>query len=157
MLDRVDEAILKLLEKDARLSFNELAQAIGLSKTPSWARVNALERDKVITAYRAEIDPRRLGLELHAFVQVTITAAKHTDFEAAVVRHGSILECYATAGQGDYLLHVLVPGIAALDDLLRGEISRMPGVQRATTTVGMKTIKHRGLITDCVRQAAAKR
>lgn len=157
MLDAKDEAILRLLEKDGRLSFNGLAQEIGLSKTPSWSRVNALEREKIITAYRAEIDPARLGLELHAFVQVTITAARHTDFEAAVVRHGSILECYTTAGQGDYLLHVLVPGIGALDDLLRREISRMPGVQRATTTVGMKTIKHRGLIMDCVRQAAAKR
>jgi Lrp/AsnC family leucine-responsive transcriptional regulator len=157
MLDRVDEAILRLLEKDGRLSFNSLGQEIGLSKTPSWTRVNALERDKVITAYRAEIDPAQLGLQLHAFVQVTITAARHADFEAAVLRHGSVLECYTTAGQADYLLHVLVPGIAELDELLRGEISRMPGVQRGTTTVGMKTIKHRGLIMDCVRPATAKR
>ena len=129
MVDRVDEAILRLLEKDGRLSFNSLGQEVGLSKTPSWTRVNALERNKVITAYRAEIDPAALGLQLHAFVQVTITAAR----------------------QADYLLHVLVAGIAELDELLRGEINRMPGVQRGTTTVGMKTIKHRGLIMDCVR------
>ncbi len=157
MLDRVDEAILRLLEKDGRLSFNALAQEIGLSKTPSWSRVNTLERNQVITAYRAEIDPARLGLELHAFVQVTISASRHADFEAAVLRDGSILECYTTAGQADYLLHVLVPGIAELDELLRGEISRMPGVQRITTTVGMKTIKHRGRIMDCVRPGAQKR
>jgi Lrp/AsnC family leucine-responsive transcriptional regulator len=157
MLDRVDEAILRLLEKDGRLSFNSLGQEVGLSKTPSWSRVNALERDKVITAYRAEIDPTRLGLQLHAFVQVTINASKHAEFEGAVNRHGSILECYTTAGQADYLLHVLVPGIADLDELLRNEIPRMPGVQRGTTTVAMKTIKHRGLIMDCVRSNSAKR
>ncbi|MBX5463896.1 MAG: Lrp/AsnC family transcriptional regulator [Steroidobacteraceae bacterium] len=151
MVDRVDEAILRLLEKDGRLSFNSLGQQVGLSKTPTWARVNALERDKVITAYRAEIDPARLGLQLHAFVQVTINASRHADFEAAVLRHGSILECYTTAGQADYLLHVLVPGIAELDELLRNDISRMPGVQRETSTVAMKTIKHRGLIMDCIR------
>jgi Lrp/AsnC family leucine-responsive transcriptional regulator len=154
MIDRIDEAILRLMERDGRLSFNALAQEIGLSKTPSWTRVNALERDKVITAYRAEIDPARLGLQLHAFVQVTINPARHADFEAAVLRHGSLLECYTTAGQADYLVHVLVPGIAELDELLRTELSRMPGVQRVTTTVGMKTIKHRGLIMDCVRHAA---
>jgi Lrp/AsnC family transcriptional regulator, leucine-responsive regulatory protein len=157
MLDRVDEAILRLLEKDGRLSFNSLGQEVGLSKTPSWTRVNALEREKVITAYRAEIDPARLGLQLHAFVQVTINAAKHADFEAAVNRHGSVLECYTIAGQADYLLHVLVAGIAELDELLRNEITRMPGVQRGTTTVAMKTIKHRGLIMDCVKSGNAKR
>lgn len=157
MLDRVDEAILRLLEKDGRLSFNSLGQEVGLSKTPSWSRVNTLERDKVITAYRAEIDPARLGLELHAFVQVSINTAKHVEFEAAVNRHGSILECYSTAGEADYLLHVLVPGIADLDELLRNDISRMPGVQRETTTVAMKTIKHRGLIMDCVKPSATKR
>jgi Lrp/AsnC family leucine-responsive transcriptional regulator len=156
MIDRVDEAILRLLEKDGRLSFSSLGQQIGLSKTPSWARVNALERNKVITAYRAEIDPAKLGLQMHAFVQVTINAARHADFEAAVLRHGSILECYTTAGQADYLLHVLVPGIAELDDLLRNEISRMPGVQRETSIVAMKTIKHRGLIMDCIRSPAKR-
>jgi len=148
-LHPTDAAILKVLEKDARVSFNDLAEKVGLSKTPSWARVRELERRKVITGYRAQIDPARVGLELHAFVQVTITATRHADFESAVLRHKSVLECYTTAGQADYLLHILVPGIAALDELLRSEVSRMPGVQRLTTTVGMKTIKHGGSIMEC--------
>ena len=149
MPDRSDDAILRILEKDGRLSFNSLAEQIGLSKTPTWARVQSLEKRKVITGYRAEIDPVALGLELHAFVQVTITATRHADFETAVLRHPSIIECYTTAGQGDYLLHVLVPGIAALDDMLRVDIARMPGVQRQTTTIGMKTIKRGASIVEC--------
>jgi Lrp/AsnC family leucine-responsive transcriptional regulator len=149
MLDPIDVTILKALESDGRLSFSDLADEIGLSKTPSWARVRELEKQKVITGYRAQIDPARVGLELHAFVQVTITATRHTDFEAAVLRHKSVLECYTIAGQADYILHLLVPGISALDGLLRTEISRMPGVQRLQTTVGMKTIKQRGSIMEC--------
>jgi Lrp/AsnC family transcriptional regulator, leucine-responsive regulatory protein len=149
MADRTDDTILRILEKDGRLSFNSLAEQIGLSKTPTWARVQNLERKKVITGYRAEIDPVAMGLELHAFVQVTITGSRYADFEAAVLRHPSILECYTTAGQGDYLLHVLVAGIAALDDLLRMDIARMPGVQRQTTTIGMKTIKRNASIVEC--------
>jgi Lrp/AsnC family transcriptional regulator, leucine-responsive regulatory protein len=148
-LDETDRRILKLLEAEARLSFTELAERAGLSKTPVWARVRELERRHVITAYRAEIDPARVGLELHAFVQVTITAAKNAAFEQAALAHPAVIECYTTAGQGDYLLHVLVPGIAALDELLRADVARMPGVQRLTTTVGMKTIKHRGSIMEC--------
>jgi len=65
------------------------------------------------------------------------------------MKHKSVIECYTTAGQADYLLHILVPGIAALDELLRTEVSRMPGVQRLITTVGMKTIKQRGSIMTC--------
>jgi Lrp/AsnC family leucine-responsive transcriptional regulator len=151
MLDPIDEKILRVLEKDARVSFNELAEQVGLSKTPSWARVRELERQKIITAYRAEIDPARVGLALHAFVQVTISGPKAGEFERAIVHHPSVLECYTTAGQGDYLLHILVPGIEALDTLLREEISRMPGVERLVTTVGMKTIKDRGLIMECAK------
>jgi len=151
MLDPIDEKILRVLEKDARVSFNELAEQVGLSKTPSWARVRELERQKIITAYRAEIDPARVGLGLHAFVQVTILGPKAGEFEQAIVAHRSVLECYTTAGQGDYLLHILVPGIEALDTLLREEISRMPGVERLVTTVGMKTIKERGRIMECAR------
>lgn len=149
MLDPIDLTLLKTLEGDARISFNALAEEVGLSKTPSWARVRELERQKVITGYRAEIDPARVGLELHAFVQVTITATRHADFESAVLRHKSVLECYTTAGQADYMLHVLVSGITALDELLRKDISRLPGVQQLVTTVGMKTIKHRGSIMEC--------
>jgi Lrp/AsnC family leucine-responsive transcriptional regulator len=149
MSDRADDAILRILEKDGRMSFNSLAEQIGLSKTPTWARVQNLEKKKVITGYRAEIDPLAMGLELHAFVQVTITATRHADFEAAVLRHPSVIECYTTAGQGDYLLHVLVPGISALDEILRVDIARMPGVQRLTTTIGMKTIKRGASIVEC--------
>jgi Lrp/AsnC family leucine-responsive transcriptional regulator len=149
MLDKTDRAILEALERDARLSFAQLADAVGLSKTPCWARVRDLERSKVIAGYRADIEPSRVGLELHAFVQATVEARRHADFEAAVARHRSVLECYTTAGQGDYLLHVLVSGITALDELLRNEISRMPGVQRLVTTVGMKAIKSRASIMEC--------
>jgi Lrp/AsnC family transcriptional regulator, leucine-responsive regulatory protein len=149
VLSPTDAALLVALENDARMSFNDLAQEVGLSKTPCWARVRELERRKVITAYRAQIDPAHVGLELHAFVQVTITATRHTDFENAVLKHRSVLECYTTAGQADYMLHVLVAGIQALDELLRHEISRMPGVQRLVTTVGMRTIKQRGSIMEC--------
>ncbi len=154
MSDRADDAILRILEKDGRLSFNSLAERIGLSKTPTWARVQNLEKKKVITGYRAEIDPVAIGLTLHAFVQVTIMGSRHTEFEAAVLRHPSVIECYTTAGQGDYLLHVLVPSIAALDEILRADIARMPGVQRLTTTIGMKTIKRNASIVECAARAA---
>lgn len=151
MLSKTETALLRALENDARLSFAELGEKVGLSKTPCWSRVQELEKLGVIKGYRAEIDPASLGLQIHAFVQATIDSTKHTEFEAAIQRHPSVLQCFATAGDGDYLIQVLVPGIADLDALLRTEISRLPGVQRIVTTVCVKTIKHRTSIVDCVR------
>ncbi|MFO7277118.1 MAG: Lrp/AsnC family transcriptional regulator [Pseudomonadota bacterium] len=151
MFDRVDTALLRSLEQDGRQSFAELGRQVGLSKTPCWQRVQALERAGVIRGYHAELDPQKLGLQVHAFVHATIDATKHDEFEAAVMRHPSILQCFTTAGEADYLLHVLVPDISALDTLLREGIARMPGVQRSVTTVCLKTIKRRSAISDCLR------
>lgn len=144
-----DVAILAHLERDGRLSYADLGERIGLSKSPTWSRVRALEARGAITGYRAVVDPAAIGLDIHAFVQVTIRSTMSRDFEHAVVRHASVLECYTTAGQADYLLHVLVPNVAALDTLLRNDLSRMPGVEHVSTTVGMKTIKTRGYVTEC--------
>ncbi|HEY6483909.1 MAG TPA: Lrp/AsnC family transcriptional regulator [Steroidobacteraceae bacterium] len=151
-MDKIDHKILTLLENDARLSFAELGVRIGLSKTPCWHRVRELERRGVISGYGAQIDAGQLGLNVQAFVQVTINSARHDEFESAVLRQPAILQCFATAGQADYLMHVLVAGISELDGLLRREISRMPGVQRIETTVCMKTIKPRAPVTGCLAQ-----
>ncbi len=150
-MDKIDREIVRCLEEDARLSFADLGQKVGLSKTPCWQRVRELERQGLIRGYRAELDAERLGLRVHAFVYVSIDSARHTDFETAAATHPAVLQCYATAGQADYLIHVLVSEIAELDQLLRMHISRMPGVQRIESTVCMKTIKPRSPLTGCLR------
>lgn len=133
------------------MSFAELGTRVGLSKTPCWQRVRELERRGLIRGYRTELDAESLGLRVHAFVHVTINAAQHAEFEAAAANHPAVLQCFTTAGQADYLMHVLVAEISQLDQLLRMEIRRMPGVQKLETTVCMKTIKLRAPLTGCLR------
>ena len=150
-MDKIDRRLLTSLEEDARQSFAELGEQVGLSKTPCWQRVRELERTGVIRGYRAEIDSARLGLKVEAFVYVTLSSVQHAEFEAAVLQHPAVLQCFTTAGHADYIMHVLVSGIEELDSLLRMEISQMPGVQRIETTVCLKTIKHRAPLTGCLR------
>lgn len=154
-LDRIERALLEALEDDARLSYAELGERVGLSKSPCWSRVQDLQRRGVITGYRAQIDPAAVGLALHALVEVSIDSALHEQFEAAVNLNPAVIECYTTAGQADYVLHVLVPGISELDELLRARISRLPGVQRLESTVCMKIIKPRSQIMGCLQQLGA--
>lgn len=150
-LDKIDREIVRLIEEDARISFAELGQKVGLSKTPCWQRVRDLERQGLIRGYRTELDAESLGLRVHAFVHVTINSSHHAEFETAAASHPSVLQCFTTAGQADYLMHVLVGDVAQLDQLLRMEIRRMPGVQKLETTVCMKTIKPRAPLTGCLR------
>lgn len=146
-MDRFDHAILAEMEADARQSFGAIAERVGLSKTPCWTRVQALERSGAITGYRATVDPHALGLKLNAYVQVTIDFGMHEAFERAVIAHAAILDCYTIAGPGDYLLHVITADIERLDTLLREELCMLPGVNRFSTTICMKKIKHTASIT----------
>jgi len=74
-MDKIDRQIVTLLEQDARQSFADLGQQVGLSKTPCWHRVRDLERSGVIKGYRAEIDSAQLGLQVHAFVHAPSSRA----------------------------------------------------------------------------------
>lgn len=145
-LDRFDWSILKSLEADGRQTFSALAEEVGLSKTPCWSRVQALEQAGTIRGYKAVIDERSIGLDLVALCEVQVQFSSHPAFEDAVKAHPAILECYTTAGEADYLLRVATSGVERLDLLLREELSQLPGVVRFATTICLKRIKESGLI-----------
>ncbi len=155
-MDNTDLAILAALERDGRLSFSELADRVGLSKTPCWTRVQTLEKDGVIRGYHAEIDPDSLSLGISAYVQIIIDSSKREEFEAAVLAQPSIIECSTAAGEADYMLNVICKDVLELDDLLRYNISIMPGVQRSVTIMCLRKIKTRSPITDAVRMRPRK-
>ena len=117
-MDAYDRKIVRLLEQDARMSFADLAQEVGLSKTPCWKRVKALEESGVIRRYVTQVDPAKLGLGLEALVQVSIQSEDYERFENEVVKHPLIRRCLATTGEADYLLHVMAENMAELDALL---------------------------------------
>jgi len=153
VLTRLDLAILSRLESDGRLSYAEIGEGVGLSKSSCWKRVQTLEESGAILGYRALVDPSALGLETVAFVSVIVDFDRHAEFEQAAIRHRAILACHATIGEADYLMQVITPSMADLDHFLRQELWRLPGVQRFNTTMAMRTIKRDGLITDA-RSAA---
>lgn len=150
VLQKLDFTILARLEADARLSYAELGDAVGLSKSACWKRVQALEAAGAIRGYRALIDPAALGLSTVAFIAVTVAFDRHDAFERAVTGHRLILACHATIGEADYLLQAITPSMAELDHFLREELWRLPGVQRFTTTMAMRTIKTDGPLTGAV-------
>lgn len=156
-MDRIDQKILAELEVDGRLSFAELSDRVGLSKSPCWSRVRELEASAAIQGFGAQINPAAIGLAVQCYAYVRIRLDAHAAFEEAAVAHPAIIECHTTAGDSDYLVRIYARSIEHLDELLRHELSKLPGVHRLSTSICLKTIKSRAPLTSWAQLSQVKR
>ncbi|GHG91686.1 Lrp/AsnC family transcriptional regulator [Pseudodonghicola xiamenensis] len=148
-LDRFDRAILSVLAEEGRLSIADLARRIGLSKSPTQARLRRLEAEGVITGYRALIDPIRLGLDHVAFVEVRLTDTREVAlaaFNAAVAKIGEIEQVHLIAGNFDYLMKVRTHSMSEYRRVLAEKISTLPYVASTSTYVAMQAVKESGAL-----------
>ena len=143
-LDRYDIAILRVLARDGRITKSKLAEEVNLSISPTWERVRKLEESGVIKGYRAELD--WVGTVNASRIVVEVTLARHTErdmrrFEEVMLAAPEVMQCYATGGGVDYVLHVVSRDIyhyqRFIDSLLIGEI----GIERYFTYIVTKVVK----------------
>ena len=131
-IDRYDRSILDELQRDGRISNQELAERIGLSPAPCLRRVRALERSGLITGYRALLDARQLGLSLMALIHISMdrhTPERFANFDKLVAELPEVMECLLITGQdADYQLKVVVRDMDAFQALLLERITRIEGV-----------------------------
>jgi DNA-binding Lrp family transcriptional regulator len=136
-LDRYDIAILGELQRDARLSNAELASRIGLSAAPTWRRVRWLEQQGYITGYRAEIDRRRIGLGVLAFVRID---ADRNDAEATQAL-AEVLSCHFISGAGTFEAQVVATDIDAYSRWVRETLFKLPHVKDMHTSFSLGEVK----------------
>lgn len=131
-LDRYDLHILQILQVDGRISNQDLADRIGLSPSPCLRRLRTLEEAGLITAYRAHLDAKKLGLALMALIHISMdrhTPERFAHFEAGIAEIPEVLECLLITGQSaDYQLKVVVKDMDAYHELLLNRITRIGGV-----------------------------
>ncbi|TFZ07665.1 Lrp/AsnC family transcriptional regulator [Ramlibacter humi] len=143
-LDRHDVLLLAELQRDSRQTVQQLAAATGLSSTPCWKRVKEMESSGVIRGYTALVDRERVGLTLCVLAEVNLTRHHEDDvrkFEQAVAAEPRIVSCYATTGQADYLIKVLVPDIKRYESFLHDTMFKLPGVTHVRSSVVLKEVK----------------
>lgn len=147
-LDGFDRKIVDVLAVDGRISVTALAQRIGLSKSPTQARVKRLEESGVIRGYRALYDPIRLGRDHVAFVEVKLSDTREkalATFNDAVLKVPQIEQCHLIAGAFDYLLKVRTDGMTGYRAILAEKISTLPHVANTSTYVAMQAVKEEGV------------
>jgi DNA-binding Lrp family transcriptional regulator len=148
-LDRYDIAILRELQQDARLSNAELASRIGLSAAPTWRRVRWLEEQGYITGYRAEIDRRRIGLGVLAFVRIDAdrdTTASTRELEESLRRIPEVIACHYISGSGTFELQVMATDLDAFSRFALDVLLNLPHVKDLHTSFSLGEVKSGGAL-----------
>ncbi|WP_367274990.1 Lrp/AsnC ligand binding domain-containing protein [uncultured Jannaschia sp.] len=146
-IDRTDRRIIAALQRDGRMAVTALSEAVGLSANAVAERMRRLQRDGVITGYRAILSPRALGLGLTAFCEIKLdrtSADIFEEFAAAVRDVEAVEECHMVAGGFDYLLKTRHADMDAYRAFLSDALLALPGVRETRTYPVMESVVERG-------------
>ena len=144
MLSDKDRRILAELQRDSRLTTQELADKVGMSSSATWRRVRSLEDAGIIDRYAVIVDSKKAGFGLATIVQISLARHERANvdqFVREVLRHPEVLECFATSGEADFHLRVVVEDIDAYNRFLDDFIFRLPGVSQVRSNIVLKEIK----------------
>ncbi len=144
MISKKDRSILAEIRRDSRLTMQELAARVGMSSSACWRRVRAMEEEGVIDRYAVIVNAKKAGFSLSSMTLVSL--ARHEEknvdnFIKEVGRHPEVLECFATSGEADFHLRVVVEDMDAYNKFLDDFIFRLPGVSQVRSNIVLKEIK----------------
>jgi Lrp/AsnC family leucine-responsive transcriptional regulator len=143
-LDRLDHAILVVLQSDGRISNVDLAERVKLSESACLRRVRALEKSGLITGYLAHVDQVKVGLPVNVFVNITLEhqdLAELSAFEKAVQKIPEVMECYLMTGEHDYVLRVVVADVNDYERIHQRYLTQLPGVDRVNSSFALRTVR----------------
>ena len=145
MIEPLDGRLLLQLQQDSRQSNQLLADSVGMSTSACWRRVAALETSAVIVRYTALVDREKAGFAMSAILHVSLDRHDEqvvSQFVLRVQKRREVLECFATTGDADFHLRVVVTDMAAYNRFLDEFMFRIPGVRHVRTNVILKEIKY---------------
>ena len=143
-LDQTDLQILKTLQRNSKLTTQELADAVHLTPTPVFERQKRLERQGYIKKYVAVLDPEKLGLGLLVFCKVKLKQINHEiadAFTRRIMRIPEVTECYNTSGAYDYLLKVRARDMKQYQEFVLTKLGDIDSVASIESTFVMSEIK----------------
>lgn len=143
-LDQVDIRLLRALQADGRLSNAKLAEQLAISETPCWRRLKRLETEGFIQSYQANLNRKKLGYGVVAFVQVTLgnhAGEEPLQFEQLVTTFPEILSCHNVTGDCDYLLQIVASDLDAYGIFVRDKLRKLPGVTSIRSNLSLREVK----------------
>ena len=146
MLDEIDHQLIEALQTDAKASLMQLGNRVGLSAPSVMERVRKLEQTGVITGYSAQVDAKRLGLDITAFIGVSVNYPDKIEaFTSWVANEPRVLECHHVTGGATLLVKIKCRNTEALEELISQMRSEL-GVERTETMVVLSTNEERSAL-----------
>lgn len=143
-LDRIDLAILRELQRDARASLSEISAKVALTSSPCWARIKRMEEVGVIEGYTVRLNAEKVGYRDIVIVQVTLDS--HSD--EALERFGreleqipEVQEAFLVSGEYDYYLRIAVADTRDYERLLREKLYKIPGIRHSKSSIVLRQLK----------------
>ncbi len=143
-MDEKDMQIIWALQRDGRLSNQDLSEKVALSPSPCLRRLRLLEEAKIIKGYTAIVDEEAYGLPITAFVRIRLerhSEASVAAFERKVRTIDNIQDCYVMTGEADYLLRVLVTSLKDYEQFVRTQLHNIEGIAAIDTSFAYGTVK----------------
>ena len=143
-IDKIDLKILKILQKNSKVTNIELSKKIGLSAAPTLGRVLKLEKHGIISSYHSILDYSKLGLGFTALVQVSLSRQKSSfvnNFLNQINEIDEIVECLQLTGNFDYQLRIIVKDIQSFDAIIAEKLGMIEEIGQMQTTVVLSTQK----------------
>ena len=143
-IDIKDQQIIRALQRNGRMTNQDLAAEVNLSPSPCLRRLKLLETSGVITGYSANIDAEAYGIPVTVFVHIKLAShaeAAVQQFEAAIARVDQVLECYVMTGASDYLLRVVVADLVGYEDFVRKKLQSIGSIASIDSSFVYGTVK----------------
>jgi Lrp/AsnC family transcriptional regulator, leucine-responsive regulatory protein len=157
-LDTIDYKLIELLQQNARMTQMEMASAVGLSQPAVAERMRKLEQEGIIRGYAAQINARKLGKDISAFIGVSIEHPRYNaGFAKKILALPDVLECHRVTGSDSYLLKVVTENTESLDRLISDLLRVIPGVTRTLTSIVTSSIKEGSHITPAAPEEQTTR
>ena len=142
--DKIDRKILQILQSNAKITNAQLSKEIGLSPAPTLERVKKLENAGIINSYHAKLDPSKVGLGVHTFVQASLKGHNNKTTKAfleAIQTIDEVIECHHMTGTADFVLRIVAPDMESYQKIMVDKVSEIDVVDTLQTNVILKTYK----------------
>ena len=143
-MDATDGKILMQLQRNAKQNTKEIAAKVGLSVTPTYERIRKLEQQEIIRSYVALVDRTKIGKELIAYCQVTLSKQQKKladNFKKEIMLLPDIMECHQVSGNFDYLLKIAVNDIAGFHEFINEKLSIIDGISTIHSSFVLDSVK----------------
>lgn len=146
--DEIDQKIIDLLQKDAKMSVLSMSEELNITKTPIYERIKRLEKEKVIKQYVAIIDETKFGGGMFVFCSVSLESQRLDQiekFKEEISKIPEVMECYLMGGANDFLMKVHVKDLNAYHQFSSGKLASLSNVSQIKSTFVLDTVKKTNL------------